>query len=100
MSDYLDEFWTRHCTSTERGGRADHLHGQSVGSAHMRSDKKSIERCKKEMKQAMGASYGTASGVKIDLKVMHPAMGEGGMPGEAASPVPTVGRIPHTVNFD
>ena len=70
MSDYLDEFWTRHCTSTERGGRADHLHGQSVGSAHMRSDKKSIERCKKEMKQAMGASYGTASGVKIDLKVL------------------------------
>ena len=68
VADYLDVNAEAFEFSTERGGRADHLHGQGIVRARCKADKESIDRWKKELKQAMGVRHGDGSGCTIELK--------------------------------
>ena len=68
IADYLDVNAEAFEFNTERGGRADHLHGQGIVKARAKKDKEAVERWKKELKQAMGVRFGDGSGCTIELK--------------------------------
>ena len=66
VADYLTVHAILFEFNTERGGKADHLHGQGTGILPMLNNPESIARFKKDLKSAMNVRHGDGCGCTIE----------------------------------